>query len=190
VIYLQAPGGVLKIVVLDTDEVARLKLAVPALAPDTSVMVAWTPDPAWLTERLRSGPGTSADIARSIDESARRPQAAPAGLLVGLDGQRLTVTAEPVAEGSVLAEAAGLIEFLARAIPADRQGDSFKANVARLLGRIDRAEAEAKTRPDYTAAVDELLDTWPLDGYELEAFMSATFIPAVEAARAAAKGGA
>jgi hypothetical protein len=175
VIYLQAPGGVLKIVVLDTDEVARLKLAVPALAPDTSVMVAWTPDPAWLTERLRSGPGTSADIARSIDESARRPQAAPAGLLVGLDGQRLTVTAEPVAEGSVLAEAAGLIEFLARAIPADRQGDSFKANVA---------------RPDYTAAVDELLDTWPLDGYELEAFMSATFIPAVEAARAAAKGGA
>lgn len=139
-IYLTAPGGRLRVVVLDDPEHARLKAArAPLLTPDKSIMVAWTPDPAWLLEAIRTGAGTSQAIARSIDLAARRP---PTSSLLGPDGQPMTA---PPPEPKPAA-------------------------------------------PDYTAAVDELMGIWPLEGYELEAFMSATFIPAVEAARQAARG--
>lgn len=61
------------------------------------------------------------------------------------------------------------------------------------LGGRHLSELTANARliaaaPDYHQAVAELLALWPLGGYELEAYMDATFIPAAMAARAKAKG--
>ena len=136
-IFLTAPGGRLRVVVIDDPEHARLKAAAPMLTPDRSIMLAWTPDPAWLLERIRTGPGTAQDIARAIDQAARRP---PVSSLLGPDG-------------------------LPMAAPEPE---------------------EPPATPDYSAAVNELLGMWPLDGYELEAYMSATFLPALLAARGGA----
>lgn len=136
-IYLQAPGGRFRVVVINTDEADRIRTGGPLLSPDRSIMLAWTPDSEWLLQRLQTGPGTSGDIARAIDEAARRPEA---GTLLGADGAPLPA-AEPPAPG-----------------------------------------------PDYSTAVNDLMELWPLDGYELEAYMSATFMPAVVAARRAARG--
>lgn len=83
-IYLTAPGGRLRVVVIDTDEHGRLKNGQPLLTPDRSVMLAWTPDPAWLQQAIQTGAGTSGAIARAIDMAARRPQASA---LLGPDGR-------------------------------------------------------------------------------------------------------
>lgn len=53
-------------------------------------------------------------------------------------------------------------------------------------GRVDLRLASAA--PDYHKAVADLLELWPLAGYELEAYMGATFIPAVKAAHNKARG--
>lgn len=85
-IYLQAPGGRFRVVVINTDEADRIRTGGPLLSPDRSIMLAWTPDSEWLLQRIQTGPGTSGDIARAIDEAARRPQA---GTLLGADGLAL-----------------------------------------------------------------------------------------------------
>lgn len=88
-IYLQAPGGRFRVVVLATAEVDRIKGAAPILSPDKSLMIAWTPDPEWLLERIRTGAGSSNDIALAIDQAASRPEA---GMLLGADGSPLPST--------------------------------------------------------------------------------------------------
>lgn len=88
-IYLQAPGGKFRVVVIDTTEADRIRTGAPVLSPDRSIMLAWTPDPEWLLQRIQTGAGTSGDIARAIDEAARRPEA---GGLLGADGVPLPST--------------------------------------------------------------------------------------------------
>ena len=74
-IYLTGAGGAFRVIVLDTRDIDNLKSPHPWMAPDRSALVAFTPDPDWLLSRIRMGPGTPQDIARAIDEAARRPQA-------------------------------------------------------------------------------------------------------------------
>ena len=50
-LYLCAPGGQLRVFVLETPEVDRLKLGVPILTPDRAILVAWTPDQPWLDRK-------------------------------------------------------------------------------------------------------------------------------------------
>lgn len=73
----------------------------------------------------------------------------------------------------------------------EREGYTGKAPICSMAwwqfdipGIIDNEISGANARliaasPNYHAAVKDLLDLWPLSGYELEAYMSATFIPAV-----------
>lgn len=97
-IFLTAPGGRLRVVVIDTDEHDRLKAANPLLTPDKSIMLAWTPDPAWLLQSIQTGPGTAQAIARAIDLAAKRPQA---GTLLGPDGQPMMAAATEPEEKTV-----------------------------------------------------------------------------------------
>lgn len=98
-IDLKAPGGRFRVVVLATAEVDRIKSAAPILTPDKTLLVAWTPDPEWLLDRIRTGAGTSNDIGRAIDEASRRPEA---GMLLGADGNPLPalLSAQPSANGT------------------------------------------------------------------------------------------
>jgi hypothetical protein len=67
-----------------------------------------------------------------------------------------------------------------------------------LVATATREEVETKAceanarliaaAPGYHQAVVDLLALWPLSGYELEAYMGSTFVPAVRAAFRKAKG--
>lgn len=157
-IYLQAPGGRFRVVVLATAEVDRIKGAAPILSPDKSLMIAWTPDPEWLLERIRTGAGSSNDIALAIDQAARRPEA---GMLLGADGSPLPSgpEAEPAdgctvptghlrnaygscqwckkqlagAPGPRLAEADALIKLLVAAIRPSEMNKAVRDGVAHWL---------------------------------------------------------
>lgn len=73
-IYLQSPDGDLKIVVLETANLEEIKKGRPAKTPDGSVLIAWTPDPVWLADRIMDSGGDAKKIAAAIDEAAKRPQ--------------------------------------------------------------------------------------------------------------------
>jgi hypothetical protein len=132
VIYLAAPG--LRIVVLDTRDIDNLKSPHPWFSPDRSLLVAFTPDPDWLLARIRVGPGTPGDIARAIDEAARRPQAElVASPILGANGQSIrlvpadpTEAVTPPPTGALLPDVRALfrqadqiIRNLVGAFPAD-----------------------------------------------------------------------
>lgn len=76
-IYLQTADGRLKIVVLEAGNIEQLKQGRPAKTPDNSVLIAYTPDPVWLADKLMDCDGDAKDIARLIDEAAKRPQKLP-----------------------------------------------------------------------------------------------------------------
>lgn len=73
-IYMTGNDGELHIVVLETENLDELKKGRPARSPDGKVVIAWTPDPAWLTEQIRNSGGDPKKIAQAIDECAKRPQ--------------------------------------------------------------------------------------------------------------------
>jgi hypothetical protein len=69
-------GQEMAIVVLETESLERLKKGEPAKTPDGKILICWTPDIDWLAGKLQDTAGGGADVARLIEESAKRPQAA------------------------------------------------------------------------------------------------------------------
>lgn len=76
-LYLQSADGGLKIVVLEAANLDLIRGGKPARTPDGSVLIAFTPDPVWLADKLMDCDGDAAAIARLIDEAAKRPQKGP-----------------------------------------------------------------------------------------------------------------
>jgi hypothetical protein len=74
VLYLKSAEGDVRIVVLETANIEQLKQGKPAKTPDGSVMIAWTPDPVWLADKIMDANGDAGEIGRLIDEASRRPQ--------------------------------------------------------------------------------------------------------------------
>ncbi len=78
-IYLKTKDDGLRVLVLESGNLDQLRAGRPAVAPDKSVIVAYTPDPVWLADRLLGVPdGDLGAVARLIDEASRRPQKDPA----------------------------------------------------------------------------------------------------------------
>ena len=74
-LYLTDNEGLLKIVILEKQNVEEILKGHPAQTPDKSVLIAWTPDPVWLADKLMDcDGGDAAKIAALIDEAAKRPQ--------------------------------------------------------------------------------------------------------------------
>lgn len=76
-LYLQTADGKLKIVILEAGNIEQLKQGRPAKTPDDTVLIAYTPDPVWLADKLLDCDGDAKEIARLIDEAAKRPQKEP-----------------------------------------------------------------------------------------------------------------
>ena len=77
-LYLKSTDGNLKIIVLESANLEEIKKGRPAKSPDGSVLIAWTPDPVWLADKLMDTNGDAAEIGRLIDEASKRPEK-PAG---------------------------------------------------------------------------------------------------------------
>lgn len=73
-LYMKSADGGLKIVVLEAGNLEQLKAGRSAKTPDGSVLIAYTPDPVWLADKLMECDGDAAKIAALIDEASRRPQ--------------------------------------------------------------------------------------------------------------------
>jgi hypothetical protein len=65
-----------KLIVLEPENIGRLRAGKPASTPDNAVMVAYTPDAAWVTEELiKLGGKISPDaLAELLSESLGRPE--------------------------------------------------------------------------------------------------------------------
>lgn len=137
-IFLTAPGGRLRVVVIDTDEHGQLKAAHPLLTPDKSIMLAWTPDPVWLLERIRMRPGTAQDIARTIDQAARRPQASA---LLGPDG--LPLPSPQAEESKIGPDYSAAVNELLRLWPVANLNDIGEYMAATFIPAILAAKGEA-----------------------------------------------
>lgn len=71
-IYLSGDG--VKIIILESANFEEMKKGRPAKTPDGSVLIAWTPDPVWLADKIADSNGDGPTIGRLIDEAAKRPQ--------------------------------------------------------------------------------------------------------------------
>jgi hypothetical protein len=71
-LYMSGPE--LKIIILETANLEELKKGRPAVSPDKSVLIAWTPDPTWLAEEIAKTDGDGEVIAKLIDQAAKRPE--------------------------------------------------------------------------------------------------------------------
>lgn len=74
-IYLK--GEDVKIIVLEAGNLEQIKAGRPAKTPDGSVLIAYSPDPVWLADKLLDTDGDAAKIAALIDEAGKRPQRDP-----------------------------------------------------------------------------------------------------------------
>ena len=73
-IYMKSADGDVRIVVLETKNLEEIKAGRPAKSPDGSVLIAWTPDPVWLADKIMDTGGDAVAIAKLIDEGSKRPQ--------------------------------------------------------------------------------------------------------------------
>ena len=71
-LYLNGDG--VKVIILETANLDEIRKGRPAHTPDKSVLIAWTPDPVWLADKIMDSDGDAAAIARLIDEAAKRPE--------------------------------------------------------------------------------------------------------------------
>jgi len=71
-IYMR--GSDIAIIVLESGNLEEIKKGRPAKTPDSRVLIAWTPDPVWLADRILDCNGDVAAIGRLIDEAAKRPE--------------------------------------------------------------------------------------------------------------------
>ena len=67
-------GDGIKIIILETGNIEEIKKGRPASSPDGSVVVAWTPDPVWLADKIAETGGDAEAIGKLIDEASKRPQ--------------------------------------------------------------------------------------------------------------------
>lgn len=73
-LYLTGSDG-FRLLILETANLERIKEGKPLVTPDKKTLVAWTPDPVWLADRIADvKDGDAAEIARLIEEAANRPQ--------------------------------------------------------------------------------------------------------------------
>jgi hypothetical protein len=61
------------LVVLEPGNIDAMRTGRPAITPDRKILIAWTPDPAWLADRLRASGGDGALVAHALREAALRP---------------------------------------------------------------------------------------------------------------------
>ena len=73
-LYLSGDDGKLKIIILETANLEEIKKGRPAKTPDGSVLIAWTPDPVWLADKIMDSGGDGATIGKLIDEASKRPE--------------------------------------------------------------------------------------------------------------------
>lgn len=73
-LYLKSDDGALRVIILESANLDALKAGRPAKTPDGSVLIAWTPDPVWLADKLMDTDGDTQAVARLIDEAAKRPE--------------------------------------------------------------------------------------------------------------------
>lgn len=73
-LYLSDSETGLKIIVLESANLDELRKGRPAHSPDKSVLIAWTPDPVWLADKIMDSGGDAKRIAELIDEAAKRPE--------------------------------------------------------------------------------------------------------------------
>ena len=76
-IYLKSADGGVRIVILEARNLDDIRAGRPARTPDGSVLIAYTPDPVWLADRIMDCDGDAAKIAALIDEAAERTQKDP-----------------------------------------------------------------------------------------------------------------
>lgn len=67
-------GDGVKIIILETANLEEIKKGRPAHTPDKSVLIAWTPDPVWLADKILESGGDAGKIGQLIDEASKRPQ--------------------------------------------------------------------------------------------------------------------
>jgi hypothetical protein len=72
-LYLKSSDGAVKVVILEQGNLDQLKQGRPAKTPDGTVLIAFTPDPVWLADRLMDCDGDATKIAELIDEAGKRP---------------------------------------------------------------------------------------------------------------------
>lgn len=73
-LYMTSDDGKLRVVILETANLEMIRSGKPVETPDGSVLIAWTPDPEWLAERILASNGNAQKIAEAIDEASKRPQ--------------------------------------------------------------------------------------------------------------------
>lgn len=66
--------GDVTLIVLESANIEKIKSGSPAKTPDGKVVIAWTPDPVWLVDKIMDSDGSAEEIAKLIDESSKRPQ--------------------------------------------------------------------------------------------------------------------
>lgn len=71
---MKTSDGEVVVIVLETANLEAIKEGRPAKTPDGKVLIAWTPDPVWLADKIMDTGGDAIAIGRLIDESAKRPQ--------------------------------------------------------------------------------------------------------------------
>ncbi len=75
-IYMTTVTG-LKIIVLEKQNIESILAGKPAVTQDKSVLIAFTPDPVWLADKIMDTDGDATAIAKLIDEGVKRPQKPP-----------------------------------------------------------------------------------------------------------------
>lgn len=73
-LYLKTDDGSLRVIVLESANLEELKKGRPAKSPDGQVIIAWTPDPVWLADKLMESGGDITVIGGLIDEASKRPE--------------------------------------------------------------------------------------------------------------------
>lgn len=73
-LYLKSSEGEVSIIVLDSANLEEIKRGRPAKTPDGKILIAWTPDPVWLADKIIDTKGDAVEIGKLIDEASKRPQ--------------------------------------------------------------------------------------------------------------------
>jgi hypothetical protein len=74
-IYMIA--GDIHFCILETDNIEKIKEGKPARSIDGKVVISWTPDAEWLAKKIAETTGKIDVIMDLLEESQKRPQAAP-----------------------------------------------------------------------------------------------------------------
>lgn len=72
-LYLKGEDG-FRLIILESGNLDEPRKGRPAKTPDGSVLIAWTPDPVWLADKLMDCDGDALKIAKLVDEASKRPE--------------------------------------------------------------------------------------------------------------------